>query len=108
VEDHWERGTHPFTIGTRHVVHASDNHSGMLGEATLRAIPCAARNCGKAYDNPVHKSIKIAMLDVAAGVTQDEYSQWAGGFQSVGAGLVSGVGFPGDGLKHLKKAGIAR
>lgn len=41
---------HPFTIGPRHVVHASDNHGGMLGEATCRAIKCAHPRCTLSYE----------------------------------------------------------
>ena len=28
---------HPFTIGEKHVTHASNYHGGMLGEATCRS-----------------------------------------------------------------------
>lgn len=32
--------THPFVVGVKHVVHASNNYGGMLGEETMKAIPC--------------------------------------------------------------------
>ena len=40
---------HPFTIGTKHVVHAADHHCGMLGEETCKIIPCAMRGCQLTY-----------------------------------------------------------
>jgi len=43
---------HPFVIGTKHVVHASDHHMGMLGEETMKAIPCDS--CHKDYSE--HKT----------------------------------------------------
>jgi len=43
---------HAFVIGTKHVAHASDNHMGMLGEETMKAIPCAG--CHKDYSE--HKT----------------------------------------------------
>lgn len=33
-----------YTIGPRHIAHASDNHGGMLGPATTEAIGCS--RCG--------------------------------------------------------------
>ena len=45
---------HPYCIGTRHVVNASDNFSGMLGKAALedcesKGIHCAMRGCQLTY-----------------------------------------------------------
>lgn len=40
---------HSFTIGAKHVEHASKFHSGMLGEETLKAIPCARKGCRLKY-----------------------------------------------------------
>lgn len=40
---------HPFTIGTAHVVEASDHHSGTLTQTVAEKIPCAARDCGRPY-----------------------------------------------------------
>ena len=41
---------HPFTIGTKHVCHASDHHGGRLGEETCKIIPCAMRGCQLSYE----------------------------------------------------------
>lgn len=41
---------HPFMIGSKHIEHASKLHSGMLGEATMKAVPCVMRGCTLKYD----------------------------------------------------------
>jgi hypothetical protein len=40
---------HPYTIGTKHVTHAADYHSGRIGEETCKAIPCAMKGCQLSY-----------------------------------------------------------
>jgi hypothetical protein len=61
---------HPFTIGTRHVVHASDNHSGMLGDETMKAIGCDVSGCGMSYED--HTSDNVAFLQVIRKATTIE------------------------------------
>ena len=51
---------HPFMIGPKHVAYASDNHSGMLGEATLKAVPCAMKGCQLPHSE--HKSDKVLFI----------------------------------------------
>lgn len=58
---------HPYVIGVRHVVHASDHHSGMLGEETLRAIPCEYRSadgtgCHVPHDQHTHDTVLFLQL----------------------------------------------
>lgn len=61
---------HPFTIGPAHVKHASNYHSGRLGEETLKNVPCAFRGCNVAYEN--HKSDTVAFLQLVKTLTKDE------------------------------------
>ena len=61
---------HPFTVGTQHVVHASDHCYGILGEETLRKIPCAHRGCNIPYDQ--HTSDNVCFLQQKRHGTQDE------------------------------------
>lgn len=53
---------HPFVIGTKHVVHAYDNHGGMLGEATMKAIPCDG--CHQPYDKHETALLVQCLIDV--------------------------------------------
>jgi len=59
---------HPFTIGAKYVAHASDHCGGMLGEATMRAIPCA--HCHKPYSE--HKQSLAIMVEVTRKCTNKE------------------------------------
>lgn len=61
---------HIYMIGTRHVVHASDNCGGMLGDATLESIPCAQPQCGLFYKD--HTSDQVAFLQSIKNSTNDE------------------------------------
>jgi hypothetical protein len=61
---------HPFTVGSRHVVHASDHHGGMLGEATLRAVPCAHRGCRASFED--HTSDHVMFLKLTRHATNAE------------------------------------
>lgn len=63
---------HPFMVGSKHVVHAHDHHSGMLGEATLKAIPCAHRGCTSSYDQHTHD--KVLFLQLTRDVKNNEAS----------------------------------
>jgi hypothetical protein len=51
---------HPYTIGPKHVEHASDHHGGMLGDRTLDAIPCAVPGCNLSYAQ--HTSDNVMFL----------------------------------------------
>ena len=54
---------HPYTIGSRHVADAADNHSGMLGKETMDKIPCAARgDCTLSLDE--HTSDNVLFLSL--------------------------------------------
>ena len=64
---------HPFMIGPRHVAHASDNHGGMLGEATLNAIPCAMNDCRLSYKE--HTSDNVAFLQLTRNSANDELNK---------------------------------
>jgi hypothetical protein len=61
---------HPFMIGTRHVAHAADKCCGMLGEETMRAIPCAQRGCRSSFEEHVHDT--VAFLELTRDASQDE------------------------------------
>jgi hypothetical protein len=61
---------HPFMVGPQHVRHASEKHSGMLGEATLRAVPCAHPRCNTDYDG--HTSVNVLFLSLKKDVTNEE------------------------------------
>jgi hypothetical protein len=47
---------HPYCIGTKHVVHASDHFGGMLGDEVIRSLEklrgpsCEVRGCNLPYD----------------------------------------------------------
>jgi hypothetical protein len=61
---------HPFMIGTKHVVHASDHCCGMLGEETMRAVPCAHPGCRSPYEAHVHDT--VAMIQLTRNATNEE------------------------------------
>lgn len=66
--EHCNYDPHPFMIGPRHVAHAAEHHSGMLGEATLKAIPCVWKDdkygpsCGLSYEH--HSSDRALFVKV--------------------------------------------
>jgi len=45
---------HPYMVGTKHVVHASDHHMGMLGKETMEVIPCEI--CHKTFTDGKHET----------------------------------------------------
>jgi hypothetical protein len=48
---------HPFMIGPKHIAHAADHCCGMLGEETMRKIPCCWPNNGTCrFDYDSHKA----------------------------------------------------
>lgn len=61
---------HPYTIGPKHIKYASDHHSGMLGTETLKAVPCAVRNCQLSYEE--HTSNKLLFLSLLRNASKDE------------------------------------
>lgn len=61
---------HQFMIGPKHVTHASDNCGGMLGEATLEAIPCAYPGCKLFYKD--HTSDRIAFLQLTQNLSNEK------------------------------------
>jgi hypothetical protein len=65
---------HPFTIGPRHVAHASDRCGGMLGEETLRAVPCVFPQCRTDYDG--HTSDKVAFVKLKRDCTNEEITSF--------------------------------
>lgn len=40
---------HPYMIGTKHLVHASENCNGVLGDRTLNTVPCAMHCCNLSH-----------------------------------------------------------
>jgi hypothetical protein len=67
--DHINHKPHPYTIGPRHVAHASDHHMGMLGTDAIesgerRGIHCAHRGCRLSYSE--HTSDLVCFVSVAA------------------------------------------
>ena len=64
---------HAFMIGTRHIKHASDNYGGMLGEETLREIPCAMKNCNVPYDE--HTADDVCFLQLRRDANSDEVTK---------------------------------
>lgn len=63
---------HPYTIGTRHVADAADNHSGMLGDETIKKIPCAAPRCSLSYDE--HTSDNVLFLELKQNIPYGDTS----------------------------------
>ena len=57
---------HPYTIGTRHIKDAADNHMGRLGKETIEKIPCAFRGCSTAYED--HTSDNVLFLQLKQNV----------------------------------------
>ena len=53
---------HPYTVGPEHIKYASDHHNGMLGNATLEAVPCAFSGCNLPYDQHTHNTVAVLKL----------------------------------------------
>ena len=64
---------HPFTVGPKHIEHASDNHGGMLGKETMNAIPCAHKGCNLPYDD--HKCDTVAMMSLTRDSTNEQIQE---------------------------------
>ena len=61
---------HPYTIGPRHVAHAADHHSGILGQATVEAVKCAHPKCDLPHDQ--HTSDKVIFLSIKRNASEKE------------------------------------
>lgn len=59
---------HPYTIGLKHIVYASDHQGSMLDKETCRKVRCAHPNCHVPYDE--HTSDCIAFLQLTKNTTQ--------------------------------------
>ncbi len=57
-----------YTIGPRHVAHAAENHSGMLGPATTEAIGCS--RCGLPMSKHVFDT--VLFVEVTRECTEDD------------------------------------
>lgn len=68
--EHVNHDPHPYVIGPKHIAHASDKHCGMLGEETLKAIPCAHPRCQVPYDQ--HTSDTVMFLQLKREATNNE------------------------------------
>jgi len=53
---------HPFTVGPKHVQHASDHCGGMLGNATINTIPCAYPRCNLPYAEHTYDNVMFLQL----------------------------------------------
>ena len=61
---------HPYTMGQRHLEHASRHCGGRLGMETVNAIPCAVPGCQLPYDQ--HKSDRVAFIQLLRNASQEE------------------------------------
>ena len=62
---------HPYVIGARHVGHAADRFSGMLGEPAIRSaemagIHCQMKGCRLSYDQ--HEQAALVACKIEANV----------------------------------------
>lgn len=64
---------HPYTIGTKHIQYASENHGGMLGVETCKAVRCAHPGCDVPYS--AHVSDRVMMLKIARNITTKELQE---------------------------------
>ena len=78
--DNINHNPHPYMIGPKHVVYASDNHSGRLGEDAILAgekagkCNCAHPGCNIPYESH-SKGNKVAFLQLLRNGTNDEASK---------------------------------
>lgn len=83
---------HPYRVGARHIDHASKNHGGMLGEATLKAVPCAHPGCTLSYEE--HVSDLVCFLQMKRNVyhrkAQVEFQKF---FDKWGDNIIDGFAF---------------
>jgi hypothetical protein len=67
--DHINHKPHPYTIGPRHVAHASDHHCGMLDQHAIESaerlgVHCAHPKCRLPFDE--HTSDLVCFVEVSA------------------------------------------
>jgi hypothetical protein len=53
---------HQYMIGSKHIVHASDHHGGMLDKETLRKIQCAHPGCRASYEEHTYDTVAFVQL----------------------------------------------
>lgn len=53
---------HRFMIGPKHISYASDHYSGMLGNETLKKVPCAHPRCQSSYEEHTHDTVLCVRL----------------------------------------------
>ena len=63
---------HQFMVGPKHVAHAYDHYSGLLGEETLKEVNCAYPGCRLSYDE--HTYDKVMFLQLKRNMTNQEAS----------------------------------
>jgi hypothetical protein len=61
---------HPYTVGPKHIKHAHDNHGGLLGDETVKEVPCAAEGCGLPYEE--HTFDRVMFVKLTRACTSDE------------------------------------
>jgi len=72
---------HPFMIGPRHIKHASDKYNGMLGDETLKEIPCDMNGCNLSHDQ--HTSDKVLFLQLTKSISNKEAQKELGGITNI-------------------------
>lgn len=99
--DHVNHDPHPFMIGPRHITHASDNYGGILGEETMKAIPCAHPKCGLSHEK--HTSDFVMFLSLTKDTDNNELSA---GLQPLGDMMeedeIDGICFMENAFKIIK------
>ena len=53
---------HPYTIGSQHIVYASNNHSGMLNLETVKKVKCAYYSCNIPYEDHIYDTVCFLQL----------------------------------------------
>ena len=90
---------HPYTIGSKHVADAADNHSGILGKETMDKIPCAAKG-GCTLSPDEHTSDNILFLSLKQDVPY-ENTELLDMFRKGKKGLLKHISPPIDGVTFI-------
>lgn len=61
---------HPYTVGARHAIYASDKNGGILDESICRKVQCAHPHCNTDYDG--HTSDNVCFLQLTRNGTNEE------------------------------------
>lgn len=72
---------HQFMIGPKHIIYASDNYKGILGNETLKVVPCAYPKCNMMYHE--HTSNKAIFLQLQKNTTNQEASNEMVGIKEI-------------------------